>query len=97
MRGLISSLKSHRTLKIIVSLIFTFAFSSSYLYFTNPCTNSIYIQCDYYYGFPIPFWLVTDFISKELLLMFVGGLLGNIIIWYLLISFGQYLYKLVSR
>lgn len=53
---------------------------------TKPCSNNRSFMCDYSVGFPVRFWIVTDYIDNTLIARFFVGVLFNFVIWFLLLS-----------
>lgn len=55
---------------------------------TQPCQQSELSRfgCDFYYGFPIPFWLVTDFIHPLMVVLGIVAFLVDSALWYIVIT-----------
>ena len=82
--------------KIYLSLILVVITAWLQLTITQPCRgeqNEIIFPCDYYVGFPIPFWVVTDFFAPYFFFMFCVGLALNWSIWYMILSLIFYSFK----
>lgn len=79
-------------LRITLAVILTFFLS--YLYYLGTETCSFideFSYCDYYFGFPLKIWLVTDYISNDILLIFAVGMSGNVFLWLIFFKIFDYL------
>ncbi|OGM23080.1 hypothetical protein A2961_02570 [Candidatus Woesebacteria bacterium RIFCSPLOWO2_01_FULL_39_21] len=75
-----------KTLKFWVSLILVISTSLLHIIITKPCSSYTGFMCDYYFGFPISFWLITDFFDISFLLIFAFGFGIDLSIFYLILS-----------
>lgn len=81
-------------LKSLISFILIVLISWLHIVITQPCKNPIYRMCDYAVGFPVSFWIVTDYINTFMLIWFFIGIFLNFTIWYLFISFIFHKFKI---
>lgn len=75
-----------RNLKIALSGFLIVVASWLHLAITQPCKNPVGRMCDYTVGFPVGFWIVTDYIDSFMLIWFFIGITMNFVIWYFLLS-----------
>ena len=88
------SIQYKKGLKSSIALILVFVISWFYIMINNPCEPHLgFRRCDYYFGFPVPFWLVSDFIDLWMIGFFVIGASLNFLIWYGLLSLIMYKFK----
>jgi hypothetical protein len=73
-------------LKAAISIVLVFITSKIHLLITQPCKNPVGWMCDYYIGFPVPFFLHTDVMSM-MIAPFLIGFPIDFFIWFIAIRF----------
>lgn len=84
--GLIN--KRGRLFYASISIVLTMITSHLHYLITQPC-HDIQMMCDYYYGFPLPIWLVNDYIHPIFAVIGLGGLLLDTLLWYILLKLAR--------
>lgn len=85
--GLVSGFRTrNRTFRISLAIVLVIASSHLYHRVSRPCGNGVRF-CDYYYGFPIPFFVFSDYFSLPLMLVGLIGFAIDVALWYAAISF----------
>jgi len=83
-----SFIKNRWRIKAMLSLVLVFLVSWIHLEITKPCSEPVGFMCDYTIGFPVTYWIVTDFIDMGFgVLHFFVGVVLNLAIWYVILSF----------
>ena len=79
-------LKHKFWIKAAISVVLVFLTAKVHLMIMQPCKNPVGWACDYYVGFPVPYFLNTDVMS----LMFAPFLIGfpiDFLVWFIPLSF----------
>lgn len=86
-------LKFWSNTKLFLATMLTVGVSKLHIILTKPCENPVGWMCDFYIGFPITFFLVSDYFSPGTMLLLVAGIICNVTIWFALLSIVFYPFR----
>lgn len=81
--------------KGIISVALVFVASWVHILVTKPCSNRMeFFPCDFSIGFPVGFFMVTDYLDWTLIIRFFVGMFFDYTFWFLVLSI---IFKLAKR